>query len=74
MSSDTFQGRMLCRAAEKLRGIPELAAALAVSEATLRRWMNGESMPPESVLAASMEIFLDARRPPRVKLRRVRKD
>jgi hypothetical protein len=73
MNSPTFQGRMLCRAAEKLRGLPELAAALAVSESTLRRWMSGESTPPESVLQASMEIFIDGRRPPRRKLTSSRK-
>lgn len=69
MSNNTFHGRMLCRAAEKLRGVPQLAAALSVPESTLRRWMSGESNPPEAVFRASMEIFLDARRPPRYKAR-----
>lgn len=64
MTPQTFEGRMLCRAAEKLRGVPELAAALEVSESTLRRWMSGAAVPPESVLQASMEIFVDGRRPP----------
>lgn len=59
---------MLCRAAEKLRGVPELAAALAVSEATLRRWMRGESKPPDAVLQASIKIFVDGARPPLPKL------
>jgi hypothetical protein len=73
MMPPSFHGRMLCRAAEKLRGVPQLAVALEVSESTLRRWMSGESTPPESVLQASMEIFVDGRRPPRRKLPPARK-
>lgn len=74
MTSPTFPGRVLCRAAEKLRGVSELAVALHVNEVTLRRWMSGESIPPESVLQASMEIFVDGRRPPRRKLPPARKE
>jgi hypothetical protein len=63
LTSDTLESRTLYRAAEKLRGVPALAAALSVPEAKLRRWMAGESPPPEAVFRASMEIFLGARRP-----------
>jgi len=50
--------RTLHRACVIVGGIAQLAKHLAVTEAELRNWMNGDPQPPEAVFLAAVEVLL----------------
>jgi DNA-binding transcriptional regulator YiaG len=57
-SRETTQARTLHRACLILGGLPQLAAHLGVSEATLQGWLEGRDEPPQMVFLAAVEIVL----------------
>lgn len=54
----SVQSRALHRACLIVGGIDKLAAYLNVPEGELRRWMNGEVLPPEPTFLAAVEVVL----------------
>jgi transcriptional regulator with XRE-family HTH domain len=51
--------RLLRKAAQKIGGPELLAKHLGVSTSTLRKWLNGEDLPPAKVLHKAADIVLD---------------
>ena len=57
-SRQTTYARTLHRACLILGGVPQLAKHFGVSEAALRKWLEGHEEPPQMVFLAAIEIIL----------------
>ena len=55
--ADTLHTRVMCRAADAVGGVGELAKRLGFSHIMVRAWMTGTSKPPEDVFFKAVAIL-----------------
>jgi hypothetical protein len=54
----TVYTRVLHRACQVLGGVEQLSAYLKVSRTMLRRWLEGEDVPPPSIFLKAVDLIL----------------